>query len=66
MHLSEESIKLKEKIQKQSITEVNPTSANVEFIILPYYKSLEEVPEKEKLYKEINVLSVRLIITQQL
>ncbi|MBX9784685.1 MAG: hypothetical protein K2X48_15460 [Chitinophagaceae bacterium] len=54
MHLSEESVKLKEKIQKQSITEVNPASANVEFIILPYYQSLEEVPQKEKLYKEIN------------
>jgi DNA modification methylase len=54
MHLSDESIKLKEKTQKHSITKADPTSANVEFIILPYYKSLEEVPQKEKLYKEIN------------
>jgi DNA modification methylase len=54
MHLSEESIKLKDKVQIQNIGEVNPASANVEFIILPYFKSLEEVPQKEKIYSEIN------------
>jgi len=54
MHLSENSIKLKEKIQNCSITEAKPNSANVEFVFLPYYKSLEEVPQKQKLYNEIN------------
>ena len=33
MHLSEESVKLKEKIQKQSITEVNPNlNSNPELV----------------------------------
>jgi site-specific DNA-methyltransferase (adenine-specific) len=54
MHQSENAITLKEQIKKGSIAKINPADANVEFIILPYYKSLEAVPKKESLYKDLN------------
>lgn len=54
MHQSENAIPLKEQIKKEYINEASPTSANVEFIILPYYKSLEAIPKKEKLYADLN------------
>ncbi len=54
MHLSEESLKLREKIYNLIISEASPSSANVEFVILPFYKSLEEIPKKQKLYNDLN------------
>ncbi len=54
MHLSENAIRLNDRKIKGNITEVNTTSSNVEFIILPYYKSLEEIPDKKNLYNQIN------------
>lgn len=54
MHQSENAIPLKEQIKKGSINDANPASANVEFIILPHYKSLEAISKKENLYKDLN------------
>lgn len=54
MHQSENAIPLKEQIVKGSLSELKPKSANVEFIILPFFKTLEAVPKKEKLYTDLN------------
>lgn len=54
MHQSENATPLKERIVNGNLSELNPKSANVEFIILPYYKTLEAVPKKEKLYADLN------------
>lgn len=54
MHQSENAIPLEEQIVKGNLSKHNPESANVEFIILPYYRTLEAVPKKEKLYAELN------------
>lgn len=54
MHLSENSLSLKDRNVKGNIGEVKITSANVELVILPYYKSLEEIPDKNNLYSRLN------------
>lgn len=54
MHLSENVIKLKGQNIKGKLEELNAKSSNVEFIILPYYKSLEAVPNKIKLFEALN------------
>lgn len=54
MHLSENIIKLKERNTKEKLEELKPKSSNVEFIILPYYKSLETVPNKIRLFEALN------------
>lgn len=54
MHQSENTIPLNEQIIKGRLSEIKSKSANVEFIILPYYKTLEAIPGKEKLYADIN------------
>ncbi|MDD5569654.1 MAG: site-specific DNA-methyltransferase [Bacteroidales bacterium] len=54
MHLSENAISLKDRNIKSNIAEVKTTSSNVEFVILPYYKSLEEVPNKKNLFNQLN------------
>ena len=54
MHLSENAVPLKAQNIEGNIAEVKSTSSNVEFIILPYYKSLEEIPNKEGLFNQLN------------
>ncbi len=54
MHLSENALKLKEQNIKGTLEEVKTNSSNVEFIILPYYKSLEAIPNKVKLSDTLN------------
>lgn len=54
MHQSENSIPLKVRRINGKISEANPVSGNVEFIILPFYKSIEAIPSREKLYSELN------------
>lgn len=53
MHLSENSIILTARNIQGNLTEKRSTEPNVEFIILPYYKTLEEIPEKDNLFKQI-------------
>jgi hypothetical protein len=54
MHSSETAISLKDRNIKGNITEAKTMSANVEFVILPYYKTLEEIPDKNKLFNQLN------------
>jgi hypothetical protein len=54
MHQSENSISIKEKRISKSLSEVVPTSDNVEFVILPYYSSLEAIPHKHNLFSDLN------------
>src|SRR5438067_11374895 len=54
MQQSEDAIPLKEQIVHCSLSEVKSTSANVEFIILPYYRTLEAIAKKDKLYAALN------------
>lgn len=54
MHQSENSIPLEVRRIHCNISEAEPTSGNVEFVILPYYKSIEAIPYREKLYSELN------------
>lgn len=54
MHQSENSIPLKTMPINGRLSENQPTSENVEFIILPYYKTLEDIPQKDDLFAEIN------------
>lgn len=54
MHLSENVIKLKEQKVEGKLEELKPKSSNVEFIILPYYKSIEGVPNRIKLFETLN------------
>lgn len=54
MHLSENAISLKGRNIKGNLAEVKTTSSNVEFVILPYYKSLEEIPDKNNLFNQLN------------
>ncbi|MGA2669664.1 MAG: DNA methyltransferase [Ignavibacteria bacterium] len=54
MQLSENTIKLKEQTINQNISEINQYSVNVEFIILPFYNSLESIPDKIDLFKQLN------------
>lgn len=54
MHLSENVISLKDKKIQGNIAEAKSTSANVEFVILPNYKSLEEIPDKKNLFNQLN------------
>jgi site-specific DNA-methyltransferase (adenine-specific) len=54
MHKSENSIPLKIKQVNGKLSEAKITSDSVEFIILPYYKSIEAIPQKEELFNEIN------------
>jgi site-specific DNA-methyltransferase (adenine-specific) len=54
MHLSENALPLKAQNIEGNIAEVKSASSNVEFIILPFYKSLEEIPDKENLFNQLN------------
>ncbi len=54
MHLSENALKLKERNIKGKLEEITTNSSNVEFIILPFYKSLEVIPNKTKLFETLN------------
>ena len=54
MHQSENVIRLEVKKIDKKISETRSVLDSVEFIIFPYYQSLEEIPEKEKLYSELN------------
>jgi len=54
MHLSENAASLKDRNIKGNIAEVEIKSANVEFVILPYYKTLEEIPDKGNLFNQLN------------
>jgi site-specific DNA-methyltransferase (adenine-specific) len=54
MHLSENTISLIEQKIKRNIAEVKNLSSNVEFVILPFYKSLEEIPNKKNLFNQLN------------
>lgn len=54
MHSSENATSLKDRNIKSNIAEVKTTSANVEFVILPYYKTLEEIPDKNNLVNQLN------------
>ncbi|HPA56067.1 MAG TPA: DNA methyltransferase [bacterium] len=54
MHQSENTIPLKTRRINGKISETKPISENVEFIILPFYKSIEAIPQKDELYLEIN------------
>ena len=54
MHLSENAIPLKAQNVEGNIADMKFTSSNVEFIILPYYKSLKEIPNKEDLFNQLN------------
>ncbi|MBI5409920.1 MAG: site-specific DNA-methyltransferase [Nitrospirae bacterium] len=52
-HLSENANPLKVKNIKDRLTNCMPNSANVEFIILPYFKTIEEIPNKEDFHKDL-------------
>lgn len=54
MHLSENTISLQERKIEGQITGLNNPQPNVEFLILPYYKWLEQIPNKETLYNTLN------------
>jgi len=54
MHQSENAIPLKIRKIKGIISAQKPAPGNVEFIILPYYNSLEDIPQKEVLYAQLN------------
>jgi DNA modification methylase len=53
-HLSENPSPMKERNINDNLTMCMPNRANVEFIILPYFKTIEEIPNKEALYKDLN------------
>ena len=50
-HLSETISPLETRNINERITECMPLGANVEFIILPYYKTIEEIPNKKDLIR---------------
>lgn len=54
MHQSENSIQLKVCNIDSKFSNVNLFYENVEFIIFPFYESVEAIPEKEKFYSELN------------
>ncbi len=54
MHLSENTISLQEIKVEGPLTILNTSTANVEFVLLPYYKCLEEIPNKDQVYNSIN------------
>jgi len=54
MHQSENSIPLNAKKINGRISEAKPVPGNVEFIILPFYNSIESIPQRETLYSELN------------
>lgn len=56
-HLSENTLSLKENKVFASIRDCSPERANVEFIILPFFNTLEEIPTRSDLYKDLNVFS---------
>lgn len=53
-HLSENSKPLKRIIINNSIEFVYPTEPNLEFVIFPFFKSLEEIPKRKQLYLVLN------------
>lgn len=54
MHQSENVFHLKVEETDIYLSEIQPESKSIEFIILPYYKSLEAIPKKENLYFDLN------------
>lgn len=54
MHQSETEIRLKSELQSERMTEATFGNQNVEFIVLPYFETLEQVPEKAQLYSDLN------------
>ncbi len=53
-HLSENVAPLKRNEVNSSIVSVNPTRPNLEFVIYPYFDTVESIPNKEQLYMELN------------
>ncbi len=54
MHQSENAIKLKEREIKGMLSEAKPKPGNVEFLILPFFESIDSIPQKQNLFKNIN------------
>lgn len=54
MHQSENSTFLEQVQINQPLSGIIPASKNVEFIFLPYYNVLEEIPKKADLFLEVN------------
>ena len=53
-HLSENSRPLKRNEINKSFELINPSEPNLEFIIFPFFKTLNEIPRKDQLYLELN------------
>lgn len=56
-HSSENTIPLKEEKIVGRLRDCSPHRANVEFIILPFFKTLEEIPNRSDLYEDIHYFS---------
>lgn len=54
MHQSENSIPLKINKIGDNLSKAIPFSQSVELIILPYFKTVESIPQKEKLFSTLN------------
>lgn len=54
MHLSENVNKLKEQRIEKRLTDLHIHSANVETILLPFYKSFDEIPSIHSLLNDLN------------
>lgn len=53
-HLSEKALSLKINKINGCIKDCIPRRADVEFIVLPYFNTVAEIPNKINLYKDIN------------
>lgn len=53
MHLSENAIRLKEELIRDSIADAAPATPGVELILLPFFQSLEGIPDKKRLSDDI-------------
>lgn len=56
-HLSENAYPLRANKIVADISDCTPKHANVEFIILPFFNTLEEISNRHDLYKDINAFS---------
>jgi len=54
MHQSENAKELKVNRITENFSEVKANSESVEVILLPYYTTIESVPQKEKLFNNLN------------
>jgi site-specific DNA-methyltransferase (adenine-specific) len=55
MHKSETLNSLNIVNFEGALTDVKESKDNVEFIILPYYETLESIPDKDNIYSQINL-----------